>query len=284
MKFSYFPGCSLGSTAKEYDMSTRAVCQALGIELLELNDWVCCGATSAHSTNHTLSLALPARNISLAQEAGLDLTIPCSACYNIIKKADYYMRHDNNIKAQMEQIVEFQYTGAINVLSLLELIVTKVGINTLAQKVKKPLKDLKVVCFYGCLLVRPPKITGFDDPENPTTLDNIIKSLGAKVKTWSYKTDCCGANLGLTSGNVVRGMVGRLLAAAEEAGAQAMVTACPLCHSNLEMRRSKGNGNMPVFYFTELIGLAMDLPESNKWFKLHLVDPYPLLRSLSLSP
>jgi len=282
LKLSYFPGCSLESTAKEYDLSTRSVCHALGIELVELKDWVCCGATSAHSTNHTLSLALPARNIALAQEQGADLAIPCSACFNVLKKTDYTMRNDETMRLKTEKITDFKYNGLVNVLSLLEAFTTSIGVNSIAKSVKKPLQGLNVVCYYGCLLVRPPEVTQFDSRENPESLDNIINSLGAQTIPWSYKTDCCGASLSLTSANIVHKMVGRLLDAAREAGAEAIVTACPLCQSNLEMRRAKGDISMPAFYFTELIGLAMDLPDTEQWFKLHLVDPRPLLKSLSL--
>lgn len=283
MKLSYFPGCSLSSTAKEYDMSAKAVCNALGVELVELKDWVCCGATSAHSTNHKLSIALPSRNLALAQESGLDLAVPCSACYSRVKKADYNMRNDENMRSEVERIVEFKYNGSINVYSLIEAMVSKIGVDTIAQNVKKPLKGLKLVCYYGCLLVRPPEVTCFDNTENPVSLDNVMKALGAEVIPWSYKTDCCGANLGLTSSGVVQGMVGRLLDAAREAGAMAIVTACPLCQSNLEMRRKERNTELPAFYFTELVGMALDLPDCNKWLNLHLVNPNPLLQSLTLA-
>lgn len=282
MKLSYFPGCSLESTAKEYDMSARSVCKALDLELVELEDWVCCGATSAHSTNHTLSITLPAKNIALAQELGADLAVPCSACYNVLKKTDYTLRNDENMRAKTEQITGFKYNGEINILSLLEAVVTKVGVKSIAKSVKKPLQGLNVVCYYGCLLVRPPEVTQFDNRENPESLDNIINSLGARAIPWAYKTDCCGASLSLTSADIVQKMVGRLMDAAKEAGANAIVTACPLCQSNLEMRRQKGDTGIPAFYFTELIGLALDLPDTDRWLKLHLVDPLPLLKSLSL--
>lgn len=283
MKLSYYPGCSLGSTAKEYDQSARAVGKALGLELEELNDWVCCGATSAHSTNHYLSIALPSQNLALLQKKGQDLAVPCSACFNRVKKADYTLRHDEAMRKEVEKMLEFKFNDQLQVYSLVEAIVKHVGVKEIAKKVKKPLKGLKVVCYYGCLLVRPPEITKFDNLENPMSLDNIAKALGADVINWSYKTDCCGANLGLTSSQMVEGMVGRLLDAAKEAGADALVTACPLCQANLEMRRKEYQTELPAFYFTELIGLALDLPEVNKWLKLHLIDPRPLLQSLSLT-
>ncbi len=282
MKLSYYPGCSLESTAKEYDLSTRSICNALGIELVELKDWVCCGASSAHSTNHTLSITLPSMNIALAQQYGTDLAVPCAACYNILKKADHTLRNDSAMRAKTEEIVGFKYNGKINIITLLEA-VTNVGVEKIAGKVKNPLKGLSVVCYYGCLLVRPPEVTRFDNTENPVSLDNIINSLGARAIPWSYKTDCCGASLSLTSAGIVQQMVSRLVEAAREAGADAIVTACPLCQSNLEIRRGTQKDNdLPSFYFTELIGLAMGLPEADKWFGLHMIDPRPLLRSLAL--
>ncbi len=281
MKLSYFPGCSLEATAKEYDMSARAACQGLGIELVELKDWVCCGATSAHSTNHLLSVALPSRNVALAQEAGMDLAIPCSACYSRVKKADYVLRNDDELRQKIEDIVDFKYNDSVNVLSLLE-VVSQLGEKAIAEKVQKPLKGLKVVCYYGCLLVRPPQVTHFDNTEHPMSLDKIVKALGAEPIQWSYKTECCGASMSITSKDVVHGMVGRIIDAAKEVEAMAIVTACPLCQSNMEMRQAKGT-NLPAFYFTELIGLALGLPAAKKWLNLHLVNPNPLLQSLSLA-
>lgn len=282
MRFSYYPGCSLEATAKEYDLSTREVCQALGVELVELEDWICCGATSAHSTNQKLGLTLPAYNVFLAQKKGLDVAVPCAACYNRLKKADYVMKNDEVKRHEIENMLGFNYEGKIQVYSLLEAMVKKVGIDFIGEKIKKPLKELKVVCYYGCLLVRPLEVTGYEQPENPETMDKLMAKLGAEVLPWSYKTECCGASLGLSNSEIVKGRVSKILSMAQEAGADAVVTACPLCQSNLEMRR-KPEFKTPSFYFTELLGLALDLPGSQTWFKKHLVDPFHLLRSLSLA-
>lgn len=281
MRYAYYPGCSLGATAKEYDLSVRAVCKALGMELSELDDWSCCGATSAHSTNHLLGLALPARNLALAGEAGLDLTVPCSACYNRLKSADYAMRQDQETHRLVEETAGIKYRRPVNVYSLLEAVVSGVGFDAVKEQVKQPLKELKVACYYGCLLVRPSAVTGFDRAENPVLLDKLMETLGAKAVPWSYKTECCGASLALSSSETVNGLVAVLLNMAEEAGAQAVVTSCPLCQANLEMRR-QDPCKMPVFYFTELMGYAFGLPESPVWFDKHLVNPRPLLNSLGL--
>lgn len=283
MELSYYPGCSLEASAKEYNLSVQAVCKALGIELKELEDWVCCGATSAHSTNHLLSIALPAQNLALSQEAGLDLAVPCAACFNRMKRTDHALRYDEEKRKELEEIVDFKYTGDVKVMSMLEAVVSGLGIDAVKKKVTQPLTGLKLACYYGCLLVRPPEITCFDKPENPMSMDNLMKGLGASPVKWSYKTDCCGANLGLTASAVVEKMVTRILDAAEEAGAQAIVTACPLCQTNLEIRRQNRTSGLPAFYFTELIGVALGLPDSKNWFVKHFVDPTPLLRSLSLA-
>lgn len=282
MKLAYYPGCSLESTSLEYDLSSRAVCRALDLDLVELPDWNCCGATSAHSTNHLLSLALPARNIKLAQEAGLDVVAPCSACYNRIKTCDWTLRHDPALREEIEKAAGFSFTGESAVLSLLEAVVTKAGLPRIKAAVKKPLSGLKLVAYYGCLMVRPLEVCTFDDPENPVSLDKVAAALGAEVLDWSYKTDCCGASLSLSRADAVTGMVSDILAAAVEAGASAVVTSCTLCHANLEMRRRERPGP-PVFFFTELMAMAFQLPGYDEWLKKHLVDPFPLLKELALA-
>ncbi|MCL6558511.1 MAG: CoB--CoM heterodisulfide reductase iron-sulfur subunit B family protein [Firmicutes bacterium] len=282
MKFVYYPGCSLESTAKEYDLSARAIARVMEVEMLELADWNCCGATSAHSTNRLLGLVLPARNLALAQDSGRDLLVPCSACYSRLKTADYYLRYDEKVRNDMENMLGFNYQGNIKVFSLLEVFTVQEQLEKITRHVTHPLKGLRVACYYGCLLVHPPEVTHFDDPENPSRMDKLMALLGAEPVPWSYKTECCGASQGLVNGKMVRRIVSRLIRKAQEAGARAVVTACPLCQANLEMRREKGGENMPVFYFTELIGFSFGLPDSLKWFKKHLWNPGRLLASLGL--
>lgn len=273
MKFAYYPGCSLEATAREFDLSARAAAGALGMELEELHDWNCCGATSAHSIKHQLALALPARNIKQAQEQDLDLVVPCAACYSRMRKADHALRNDSVARAEVEELLGFAYTGRVRVYSMLDAVVQGVGLEAVVAGVRKPLDGLKVACYYGCLLVRPPETREFEPPENPDSLDRLVTALGAEAVNWSYKTECCGASLSLTRSDVVRSLVDRILGAAVEAGAGAVVTACPLCMSNLEMRRSPDFAGLPVLYFTELIGLAHDLPQSTAWLDRHLCNP-----------
>ncbi|HLE30918.1 MAG TPA: CoB--CoM heterodisulfide reductase iron-sulfur subunit B family protein [Anaerolineales bacterium] len=281
MSYSFYPGCSLHSTGLEYGLSAQAVFRRLGLELRELAGWNCCGASSAHALNHTLALALPARTLALAQTVGHDLVTPCAACFSRMKNADYVLRTDPGARAEIETIVGFKFTGEIAIRPLLAVLHEDYGPQRIAAQVRRPLRGLKVVTYYGCLLVRPPEIARFDDPDDPHVMADLLRAVGADVKTWSYATDCCGGSLSLSRSDIVSGLVTRLAERAREAGAEAFVTACPLCQVNLEMRQT-GQAKMPAFYFTELLGLAFGLPDAHKWWGKHLIDPRPMLRSAGL--
>ena len=281
MKVSYYPGCSLHGTAKEYDQSVRAVSRALGIELKEVDDWSCCGATSAHSTNFKLSVALPARNLIAAEKDAMDVMVPCAACFNRFKTAEHQLKADKALRNEIEGIVGGKYHGGIAIRNPIDIIYKEIGLDALSGKVKKSLKGLKPVSYYGCLLLRPPEVCEFDNYENPVILDKILNTLGADARLWSYKTDCCGGSLTISKTDIVMKMVNKLMTMAREAGANCVVTACPVCMANLDMRASK-NLRLPVFYFTELIALALGLQGPDTWFKLHNVDPRPLMKSLAL--
>jgi heterodisulfide reductase subunit B2 len=281
VKFLYYPGCSLHGTAKEYDQSVRSVSGGLGIELEEIEDWSCCGATSAHSTNFKLSLALPARNLIGAEKKNLDVMVPCAACFNRFKSAEHHLRHDPALKAEIEGMVGGSYRGSMAIRNPIDIIANTIGLDTLSQKVTKKLVGLKPVSYYGCLLLRPPEVCQFDDTENPVLLDKILAALGAEVRPWSFKTDCCGGSLTISKTAIVVGMVDHLMTMAREAGANCLVTACPVCTANLDMRAS-GDLALPVFYFTELATLAMGQKGPEEWSRLHRTDPRPLLRRLDL--
>lgn len=282
MDYAYYPGCSQHSTGLEYGLSTEAVFEHLGLRLHEIPDWNCCGASSAHALNPKLALALPARNLAIAQESGKDLIIPCAACYSRVKAADYALRHDAQARADIQSAVGFEYTGQTAVRPVLAVLYEDVGTEAIAHRARRPLSGLKLVTYYGCLLVRPPRVAQFDDPENPQVMGALLRAAGAEVLPWSYATDCCGAGLSLSRSDVVCRLVGRLAERAREAGADALATACPLCQVNLEMRQS-GKQRLPSFYFTELLGLAFDLPQARRWWPKHLIDPRPLLTSLGLA-
>ena len=281
MKVSYYPGCSLHGTAKEYDQSVRSVSRALGIELEEVEDWSCCGASSAHSTNFLLSIALPARDLIAAEKKAQDVMVPCAACFNRFKTAEHHLGHDPALKAEVEEIVGGRYQGSAVVRNPIDIIANDIGLEALSAKVVKKLAGLKPVSYYGCLLLRPPEVCRFDDAENPVLLDRILTALGAEARPWSFKTDCCGGSLTISKTAIVTKMVDKLMAMAREAGANCLVTACPVCTANLDMRAAGGAG-LPVFYFTELAALAMGQEGPEGWFRLHRTDPRPLLQGLGL--
>ncbi len=282
MKVSFFPGCSLEGTAREYGESIEAVCKNLDIDLEELPDWNCCGASSAHCTNEFLSVALPARNLALAEESRQDLVTPCAACFSRLKTAEKALAEEKDIDLGVS------FRGDINILHILELFCRDELTDHIEQQVTKPLAGLKTVCYYGCLLVRPPKIVAARHWEDPHTLDRLMTALGAESIHWPYKTECCGGSMVLTNTDIFHHLIGRILDMAIEAGAECIVTACPLCMANLDTREeelseAKGtNYNLPVFYFTELMGLAFGDQDAGTWFNRHIVDPTPLLKAKGL--
>lgn len=287
MKVAYYPGCSLEGSAIEYHVSTKRTAEILGFELVEIEDWNCCGATSGHNTDKLLSIALPARNLAIAEKTGLNILAPCAACYNRFRNAEHVVRNDSNMKAKVEQVIDMEYKAENETYSILDYLTQQVGLDKIADKVTKPLKGMKAACYYGCLLVRPQGHTGFDDTEYPQSMDNIVKSLGAEAVEWAYKTECCGAALATSKPEVGQKMIAAVLKNAKEAGAECIVTACPLCMMNLDMRQKsaeKGSGetfNLPVYYVTELMAIACgDSPEQVKADK-HFVEALGYLREVS---
>jgi heterodisulfide reductase subunit B len=289
LSFSYYPGCSQSGSAEEYGDSTLAVCKALGIELEELPDWSCCGASSAHMTNDVLSVALPGRDLAMAKKIGKDMMVVCAACYSRMKVAQKRILEDEALAREVESAVQAdpRFTGQIR--HLLDVLVNDIGMPEIKRWLRTDLAGLKAVPYYGCLLVRPPEVCCCDSVENPTELDRFLAALGVEVRPWSYKTDCCGGSLSLSRTDVVEKLVNKLFTRAEEAGANCIVTACPMCTANLEMRQQPGKFSfkvlhqMPVLYFTELLGLAMGLEGADSWFKSHLINPMPLLKELNLT-
>lgn len=285
MKLAYYPGCSLDGSAVEYGLSTKRAAAILGVELKEIEDWNCCGATAGHNTNKLLSLALPARNLALAEKEGLNVLAPCAACYNRFKATEHAVREDENIKAKIEYIIDMPYTASNNTISVLEWI-SQVGIEKLKTRVKNSLKGMKAACYYGCLLVRPSGHTGFDDPEDPQSMDEIVKALGAEAVDWDYKTECCGAALATSRPEIGSKMIYEVLRNVKEAGAECIVTACPLCMMNLDMRqgqvekRFKEKFSIPVYYVTELIAVACGDEPQTVGINKHFVEAVSYLKGL----
>lgn len=263
MRLAYYPGCSLDASAIEYGLSTERTAHLLGVELVEIDDWNCCGATSAHNTNKMLSIALPARNLAIAEKEGLDVLAPCAACYNRFRTTRHEVSHDVKVKAKVQEILEMPYEAKNDVLSILELLSHKVGTDKIASQVRNPLTGMKAACYYGCLLVRPVAHTGFDDAENPMSMDKTMEALGAEAVQWAFKTECCGAALATSRPEIGSKMIYEVIRNAKEAGAECIVTACPLCMMNLDMRQAgmekalNVKFNMPIYYVTELAAIAL---------------------------
>jgi len=270
-RYGYYPGCSLSSSGREYDMSCRAVCETMDIGLVELDDWNCCGASSAHALDTEIDLALSARNISLCQREEMEMVVPCAACYSRTAHAWQVMQEDTAKREELEEEFGFTFREDLHIYHLLQVIdeatessVPVVVPDDIALGVKK------VVCYYGCLINRPRGINPHDDMENPQAMERILERYGYEPVPWSFATECCGAALSLTRDDVVTGLVERIISGARDVGADAIVTGCPLCQTNLESRQTEP---FRVFYFTELLGAAIGIAGVEDWWKMHLVDP-----------
>jgi heterodisulfide reductase subunit B len=274
-KVAYFPGCSLDSTAKEYGISTRLICKDLGIELLEIHAWICCGATTAHITSELMAAALPAMSLLQAEKRNLPICSPCSACFSRLKLADIDLKKNVQLRMDVAEVIGGEYKGTTEVLHLWQVI-QKYG----NLKPKKELKGLKVASYYGCLLTRPPEVCPDERIEDPQFLDNLVTSLGGEpVLRWNYKTQCCGAAFSLTKTDIVHRLSGEILKDARERDADCIIVACPLCHSNLDARQAeiKLNFSIPILYFTQLIGLALGYGYAELGLRKHFVQARGLL-------
>jgi heterodisulfide reductase subunit B len=282
MKVSYYPGCSLEGTAVDYAESIAAVAPLLEVELAELEDWNCCGASAAHSIDHALALDLPVRNLLIAGEAGRDVVVPCALCFNRLKVAEKALAGPEGAAWGAKP------RSHVKVWDLLDYLTQPALLKALSAKVVRPLTGLKAVCYYGCLVARPPQVTDKKAYENPRNMDALLQALGAEAIDWSYKTDCCGAGLAVSRPDIIDTLVQRLYDRALVAGADCFVVSCQMCQANLDLpqkriaRRAGQDYSLPVLYFTELIGLALGHPDVEKWLAKHLVDPIPLLQKLGV--
>jgi heterodisulfide reductase subunit B len=278
--YAYYPGCTLKTTAKEFDASTKAVCSALGIRLLELKHWGCCGASSAHETDHLLALALPAREIASANDMGWPLVAVCAMCFSRLKHSEAAL-HDPALRKQLSEITGKPLPPSYEVVHLLQVID---GMRD-RMPITHPLHELKVACYYGCVLVRPRDIARMDDVENPQIMDRILRSAGAETVDWTFKTECCGAGMALPHTDYMLKLSYRILTQAKQAGADCVAVACPLCFSNLDgyqkqMAKAFGvSPQMPILYFTELIGLACGTSPKRLQIPKHTTSAMPLLKS-----
>ena len=294
MKYSYFPGCSASTTGKSFTVSTNYVAAKIGFEMVEIPDWNCCGTSAAALTSPELAVALPARSLAISEREnpGLDVVAPCAGCYRSLKGSVAYARRSEENLQQVRDLLQMPYEAQADVVSLLEAFSADDVKQAIAAKVEKSLRCLKVACYYGCAMVRPVEMCQFDDPEDPQSMDELMKIIGAEPVDWSFKTECCGAAQQMAVPKQAKPMIERIFQNAEANGADCIVMACPLCMLNLDMREQEINKarvaagkkpfDIPCFYFTELIGLALGGSNAELGIDLHFHPAEKLLMQREL--
>jgi heterodisulfide reductase subunit B2 len=289
MKYAYYPGCSAESTARDQYMSVAEVARALGIELVEPKGWTCCGSTPAHHTGKLLSVALPAANLLMAKKMGLDMVVFCAACYNRMKVANHEIATNQAVRKSVAEAMGEDYDGSVKVLHFAEVLVKEIGIQKLKKYFTHSLNGLKVASYYGCLLVRPMDVTGFDNPENPVLLDELVKCMGGESIDWPHKVECCGGGFAISRTDIVLELSHSVLSMAQSSGAECIAVACPMCQINLDMRQGNINKvkktgyEMPVVYITQLLGLCLGIPARKLGMDKCIVSPRPVLEMISES-
>jgi heterodisulfide reductase subunit B len=282
-KFAYFPGCSLEKIALSYNQSSVATTNKLGVELQELEDWNCCGATTYFHLDELLAYTLVARNLAMAEKAGLDLVAPCSACYKNAYFTSQYIKEDKDLAEHINFALEeddLQYRGEIAVRHLMEIFVDEIGVEEVQKTVTRPLEGLRIAPYYGCQIVRPRK--NGEEVENPQFFEELITAMGAEPTNFPLRLRCCGGSLIMTNRLAALDMVRLLLQSAVESGADVIATACPLCQVNLECYQGLVNEEfgtkftLPVLYFTQLLGLALEIPPKKLGLGRELVSAAPV--------
>jgi heterodisulfide reductase subunit B len=276
MKLGFYPGCSLTGSSREYNESLLAIAKEAGIELVEISDWNCCGATAAHNLNQELSVSLPARNLALAELDGMDeLVVPCAACYNRLVMTQHELNEKSELKSLITEKLQMPLKNEIKIINVIQFL-EKYIVPRLDELIKTPLA-YDVACYYGCLLVRPQKVMNAARFEDPMSMDVIMQKLGANAIDWPFKTECCGAGFSVSKTEIVGELSGKIVRSAVDRGAKAIVVACPMCHSNLDMRRPaiesylKRKIDIPVIYITQAIALAMGLSAKQAGTQRHFV-------------
>ena len=286
MKYAYYPGCSAHSTARDMHESTLAVAGALGIDLVEPTGWTCCGATAAHQTDRILAASLPAANLVMVKDMGLDMVANCAACYNRMKVANHEVSTDPAVRKSIGDAIGRDYDGSVKVRHLIEVLLEDTGLDAIRGALRHSLNGLKVACYYGCLLVRPHEVTNFDDPENPTSLDRLVTAMGGESLDWPHKVECCGGGLSMSRTDVVVNLTDAIVGMAKAAGAECMAVSCPMCQINLDMRQAdveKQTGtryDMPILYVTQLLGLCLGISPDELGLKRLMVSPSPILQAV----
>ncbi len=260
MKYSYFPGCTLRTKARDLDAYARVSARALGFELEEIDNWQCCGGVYPLGSDEIATKLSSVRALNEAKEKGQDLVTLCSACHHVIKRVNDDMKNVEDIRTRANNYMKLEepYAGETEVLHFLEVLRDRVGFDELKKKVVNPLKGKKIGAYYGCLLLRPGKIMAFDNPENPTIIEDFIRAIGAEPVVYPYRNECCGGYISLKEKDMSKNMCNNIMDSAAGFGAEMLITACPLCLYNLN---KSGNGKLPVHYFTELLAEALGVKE-----------------------
>jgi heterodisulfide reductase subunit B len=290
MDIAYYPGCTLHASSSLYDKQCLLIFKELGIDLKEIEDWNCCGATSAGKVNDFLAIAMPARNLGIAEATGLsEMVIPCSACYSRTLIAQKQLADDPTLAEEINTELSKKVRGIIKISTILEVLMPSVESGGLAKKVTKKLKALKPACYYGCMLTRfPYDVPVSDNVENPRGMEKILKALGSKAIDWNYKTDCCGASAAVNDKETALTLMAKIMKDALARKANCFVVVCPMCQLNLDAYQDefcRNNGiseRLPVYFITELIGLAMEIPPEDLQIDRHFIDSIGILKELDL--
>lgn len=288
MKYAYYPGCSLHSTGQEFDKSLRAVCDKLGVELVEVEKWICCGATAAHNLSKLLATSLPMTNLALLPEMGLDeVIVPCAECFSRFKIAQHNVKTDKKLRRDVVEVIHKDCNDDAKVIHPLTIFAEEPLISKIPGLVKRDLSGLKVACYYGCLLTRPPRITEFDIDGYPESMDKVLRAAGITTLEWSHKTVCCGGSFALSKPDIVVNLSHKIIEDAKSAGADAIAVACPMCHANLDTRQDdmekkfSTHPRMPILYFTQLMGYSFGLSPEELLFDKHLTEVDSIFKLVS---
>jgi heterodisulfide reductase subunit B2 len=288
MKYAYYPGCSAESSARDLHSSSIAVARALGIDFIEIKGWSCCGSTPGHQTDRVLAASLSAANLILAKDMGLDIVVNCAACYNRLKTANYEVKNHPEMRKKVKNAIGRDYDGSVEIKHMMEVLLEDYGKESLQKAFTYSLNGFRVASYYGCLLVRPQEITNFDDPENPQSMDNLIRAMGGESLDWPYKVECCGNSLSLTTrSDLVVSFSDSIIGMAKAAEAECIAVACPLCQVNLDLRQmdiKQQTGkqyDMPVLYITQLMGLCLGLSRKELGLEKLVVSPSPVVKAIA---
>ncbi len=283
----YYPGCTLSTVAKHFEDSAKESAETLGFALSELEQWNCCGASYPLSPDNIMGLTAPAKVLYEASKAGESVTTLCSVCYNVLKRTNKTVRDDKEKRETIASFIEAEYDGSLEVTHYLEILRDTVGFAKVKEAVTRPLKDIKIGAYYGCMLLRPFEDMGIDDHEAPVIIEDLFKALGAKPVDFPNKIECCGAHLavgGKEGDDVVKQLSTCVMRSAVGSGVELIVTSCPLCQYNLEQSQEKavkevsGYNAVPIVYFTQLLGLALGQDEAKLGFEKNVWDARPLLK------